>query len=124
MIAQLIESLWFLASIDTALFRGKLENIHTRVERTPCRTDRSVSVPHLELVKLLDLVSIFYPKQVLCLQRSAATVLLLRRYGYDAKMIIGARLVPFRAHAWVELENQVVNDKSYTPSDYLELSRC
>jgi transglutaminase superfamily protein len=40
---------------------------------------------------------------VLCLQRSAATTLLLRRHGWDAEMVIGAKLLPFQSHAWVEV---------------------
>ena len=57
-------------------------------------------------------------------QRSAATACLLRQYGVRAEMVIGAQQVPFRAHAWVEAEGQVVNDKSYTPEMYDVLDRC
>src|SRR5713101_7853979 len=45
---------------------------------------------------------VWYPKRVLCLQRSAVTNYLLRRYGVCAEMVIGAQKVPFKAHAWTE----------------------
>jgi len=72
----------------------------------------------------INLACIWYPKEVLCLQRSAATACLLRRYGISAQMIIGVRQMPFRAHAWVEVTGQVVNDKPYTPEMYAVLDRC
>jgi hypothetical protein len=67
---------------------------------------------------------IWYPKEVLCLQRSAATACFLRKSGIPARMIIGARRMPFKAHAWVEVNGNVVNDKPYTPEMYAVLDRC
>jgi hypothetical protein len=72
----------------------------------------------------MDLACVFYWKKVLCLQRSAATARLLRRYGIPANLIIGAKQMPFRAHAWVELDGSVVNDKAYVRDIYLVLDRC
>src|ERR1700676_3903449 len=46
----------------------------------------------------IDLASIWYWKQVLCLQRSAATVCLLKDCGIRAQLVIGAQQMPFRAH--------------------------
>jgi hypothetical protein len=59
-----------------------------------------------------------------CLQRSAATTLLLRRYGKKAEMVIGAQFLPFKAHAWVEIDGAVVNDKPYMLEVYRPLERC
>ena len=67
---------------------------------------------------------IWYWKEVLCLQRSAATCCLLKRHGVPAEMVIGARQMPFRAHAWVEVNGQVINDKTYIPKTYTVLDRC
>jgi hypothetical protein len=39
-------------------------------------------------------------------------------------MVIGARQLPFKAHAWVEVAGLVVNDKSYVPETYAVLDRC
>jgi hypothetical protein len=49
---------------------------------------------------------------------------LLRRHGVAAEMVIGAQRLPFKAHAWVEVSGQVVNDKPYIPELYEVLDRC
>jgi Transglutaminase-like superfamily len=72
----------------------------------------------------VDTACIWYWKQALCLQRSAATACLLKHYGVRAQMVIGARQIPFKAHAWVEVDGRVVNDKPYTPEMYAVLDRC
>src|ERR1700761_9392674 len=50
--------------------------------------------------RAVDLASVWYRRQVLCLQRSAAAVWLLRRSGIKAQMVIGVQPKPFRGHAW------------------------
>ena len=77
-----------------------------------------------ELCRAMDFACVLYPKQVLCLQRSAATTFLLRRRGIAAEMVIGAQLLPFKSHAWVESEDAVVNDKPYVREIYRILDRC
>ena len=54
------------------------------------------------------LATCFYWKPVLCLQRAACTVRLLRRYGIHARLVIGYRPSPFFSHAWVEVDGRVV----------------
>jgi len=54
------------------------------------------------------LATCFYFKPVLCLQRAACTVRLLRRYGIVARLVIGYRPSPFFSHAWVEVNGRVV----------------
>lgn len=72
----------------------------------------------------VDIACIWYWKEVLCLQRSAVTACLLKRHGVPAQMVIGVQQIPFRAHAWVEVDGSVVNDKPYTPEMYAVLDRC
>jgi len=54
------------------------------------------------------LATCFYWKPVLCLQRSVCTARLLRKYGIDARLVIGYRPAPFFSHAWVEVDGRVV----------------
>jgi transglutaminase superfamily protein len=54
------------------------------------------------------LATCFYWKPVLCLQRAACTVRLLRRHGIVARLVIGYRPSPFFSHAWVEVDGRVV----------------
>jgi hypothetical protein len=84
-----------------------------------------LSAPSVEeICAAVDLASAWYWKHVLCLQRSAALTCLLRHYRRPAQMILGAQQSPFRAHAWVELDGRVVNDKPYLPEMYSVLDRC
>ena len=41
-----------------------------------------------------------------------------------AQMVIGSQQMPFRSHAWVEVEGRVVNDKPYMREMYAVLDRC
>jgi len=60
----------------------------------------------------------------LCLQRSAAAVCLLKSYGVRALMVIGAQQMPFKTHAWVEVDGHIVNDNPYISEIYAVLDRC
>jgi hypothetical protein len=106
------------------LVRGNFAALYRRVRHYPLSR-----IPHSKrdiqhICHAVDLACIWYPKEILCLQRSAVTVCLLRRYGIPAQMVVGAALMPFRAHAWVEADGCVINDKSYVSSMYAILDRC
>lgn len=58
----------------------------------------------------VSLAACFYWKPVLCLQRSVAAARMLRKYGVDGRLVIGYRPSPFLSHAWVEVDDRVVND--------------
>jgi hypothetical protein len=88
------------------------------------RSERSRLGTAEELSHAMDLACIFYFKRVLCLQRSAATAILLRRHGWKPEMVTGAQLLPYEFHAWVEIDGVVVNDKPYMQEIYQVLERC
>jgi hypothetical protein len=67
---------------------------------------------------------IWYPKQALCLQRSFVTAYLLRKHGVDAYMVLGAQRLPFKAHAWVEVDGQAINERSNVQATYAVWDRC
>src|SRR4029077_7615456 len=52
----------------------------------------------------------FYVKPVLCLQRSVVAAKLLRKHGFTSRLVIGYRAAPFFSHAWVEVDDRVLND--------------
>ncbi|HYK05025.1 MAG TPA: lasso peptide biosynthesis B2 protein [Thermoanaerobaculia bacterium] len=64
------------------------------------------------------------PGRARCLERSAATLVLLRLLGWPAEMVIGVQPRPFVAHAWVELGGRVLNDRQSVRHTYLALERC
>lgn len=73
--------------------------------------------------RAIDFACVFYFKPIRCLQRSTATTMLLRKHGLRADLVIGASLMPFQSHAWVEVDGHVVNDKPYINEVFSELAR-
>jgi hypothetical protein len=112
-----------LIHFDLYLARGNFAALYDKVRDYP--VGKTTPAPDaVECVcSAVDMACIWYWKEVLCLQRSAATACLLKRHGVPAEMVIGARQMPFKAHAWVEVGGRVVNDKSYTPELYPVLER-
>jgi hypothetical protein len=114
---KLIEFDFYLAWRD---FPALYQKVHQCPTAVHSRSTKSIE----QICSAIDIACIWYRKEVLCLQRSAATACLLRRHGVPAEMIIGAQPMPFRAHAWVEVAGRVVNDKPYMPEMYQVLDRC
>jgi len=75
--------------------------VTTEIERTICEA--------------VLLATCLYWKPVLCLQRSVATARLLRKHGVAARLAIGYRPSPFFSHAWVEVDQRVVNGSAAYP---------
>jgi hypothetical protein len=104
---------------------GNLQTLYKQVQKKKTEARNSVRPRRAdELCHVMDIACVFYPKQVLCLQRSAATAVLLRQHGIRAEMVIGAQMLPFKSHAWVEVAGAIVNDKPYMREIYQELERC
>jgi hypothetical protein len=126
MIRLVLRSWVSLLYFDLVLrFRG-LPRVHeiVRNQQVCSFHGGSVPLPASRLCHAVDLACVFYFKQVLCLQRSTVTTVLLRRHGWEAEMVIGAQVRPFKSHAWVEIGRSVVNDKPYMLQIYQELERC
>ncbi len=114
-----------LCRCEFDLLRSDFSALHEQVRGCPVRRRTEPKAEDVERIcRAVDIASIWYWKKVLCLQRSAATVSLLRDYGVPAEMVIGAQQMPFRAHAWVEVRERVVNDKPYVSEIYAVLDRC
>jgi hypothetical protein len=123
-VSFLLKAYWRLILFDLYLARGNFAELCDRVRNCPLgsRTQDPNVVERIN--SAIDMACIWYWKEALCLQRSAATTCLLKRHGVPAKMVIGAQQAPFRAHAWVEVDGRVINDKPYTPEIYSVLDRC
>jgi hypothetical protein len=86
---------------------------------------RLTSVDAVEHVcRAINYACIWYPKHVLCLQRSTVTTCLLRSCGIPAQMVIGAQKCPFEAHAWTEIDGQPINERRDVTHLYLVWDRC
>jgi len=113
-----------LIVFDLFLARGNFRVVYDKVRNYPLGRKAPTADAIERICSAVDMACIWYWKEALCLQRSAATTCLLKRYGVHAHMVIGAQQIPFRAHAWVEVDGRVVNDKPYTPEMYAVLDRC
>src|SRR5438270_3748395 len=111
-----------LIYFDLYLARGDFSTVCEKVRQSA--VSRKVRSDVERVCRAVDVACIWYWKHVLCLQRSAATACLLKRNGIPAELVIGTQTVPFKAHAWVEVECRIVNDKSYMHEIYAELDRC
>ena len=119
-----VKAYFKLVQFDLYLARRNFAALYDAVRRhslgnTPCSSDVIERV-----CSSMDMACLWYWKEVLCLQRSAATTCLLRSHGVPAQMVIGTQQMPFKAHAWVEVERRVVNDKPYVSEIYMVLDRC
>jgi hypothetical protein len=112
-----------LVHFDFYLARRNFAALYEKVRN--CPIEMSAAVPDVTgICAAVDMACIWYWKEVLCLQRSAATACLLKRHGVHAQLMIGGQQMPFRAHAWVEVDSRVVNDKPYVREMYAVLDRC
>lgn len=112
-----------LIYFDLYLARGNFAALHQKVRKYPLGKPVH-GVDAQRVCSAVDMACIWYWKEALCLQRSAATACLLKKHGVPAQMVIGAQQMPFKAHAWVEVDGHVVNDKPYTAEMYAVLDRC
>lgn len=91
-----------------------LEHITDQVARSAARLQdlRSGNRPRLD-----DTVAAFHALRPLlftardrCLNDSLALVAFLAREGIASRWVIGVRVQPFGAHAWVQVDGLVLND--------------
>jgi hypothetical protein len=113
-----------LATINVVLRVGGFRALHYAVKRWPVSTTTVSPDAQEEVCKSVDRATNWYPSQAMCLQRSAITACLLRQYGVLAQFVVGCRKIPFKAHAWVEVEGHVINDKKQVQQFYSVLERC
>jgi hypothetical protein len=113
-----------LIHFDLYLARGNFAALYDKVRNFPVGTRTPAPDAIEEICSAIDMACIWYWKEALCLQRSAATACLLKKYGVPAQMVIGAQQMPFKAHAWVEVDRHVVNDKPYMSEVYAVLDKC
>src|ERR1700692_3567452 len=120
----IVRAYLMLIYFDLLLARGNFRALYERVRNSPVERATRISDATETVCSAVDISCIWYWKQVLCLQRSAATACLLKSFGVRAQMVIGAQQMPFKTHAWVEVDGHIVNDKAYMPEMYAVLDRC
>jgi hypothetical protein len=113
---------------DIFLWRHDFAALHSKVHLLPVASNTPAASNSSDVISEICLAvayaCIWYPRPVLCLQRSSVAVTMLRSRGVHAEMVIGAQRLPLKAHAWVEVDGRVVNDKPEVQTDYLVMERC
>jgi hypothetical protein len=113
-----------LVQFDFYLARRDFSALCRKVRNYPSPNHGGPPDALARICSAVDTACVWYWKEILCLQRSAATACLLKSAGLPARMVIGAQRMPFKAHAWVEVESRVVNDKPYMREMYAVLDQC
>jgi len=113
-----------LIAHDLFMFRNDFASLHRRVKGYTVRPESSHCNAIEAIASAVDIACIFYPKPVLCLQRSALLVKMLRGQGVAAHLVIGAQKLPFKAHAWVEVDGQIINDRLASREKFLVIEEC
>lgn len=108
---MILAALIGLMAFDLILWVGSLKLICSCVKAWPVwKWIRADSESTGRVCSAVESACIWYPKQALCLQRSAVTACLLKSCGVPAQMMIGIRPMPLLAHAWVAVDGSAVND--------------
>jgi len=125
MLYLVLKSYMLLVTVQVTLRQDGFKHLHDAIRQCKSRdVVEARRIPYERLCHAVDLACVFYPKTVLCLQRSAAAVFLLRSSGWPAEFVTGCAIGTFESHSWVELVGKIVNDKSYIHEMYQVLDRC
>ena len=113
-----------LAAFDLLLrfrgFKSLIRAVKRRQTAEPLTMDREIC---RRVRAMVDRAQMYYPKKAMCLQHSAVVTWLLRREGVPAEMVLAACDYLPEAHAWVEVDGEVVNDSQKVKESYRELYR-
>lgn len=95
----------------------------TRPVESAVLRDTSSAVEEARVRRAILRAARYAPYRGNCLSQSLAVYWLLRRRGIAAELRIGARLDDrvFSAHAWVECEGRIVNDRADVRSRFSTL---
>jgi Transglutaminase-like superfamily len=118
------QALFMLFAYDILSALCRFKTIYTMVKgwKVKSKTDGSGVIDRVCVAT--NYACIWYPKQALCLQRSFVTTYLLRKHGVAAQMVLGTQKLPFKAHAWVEVDGQAINERSNVQAVYAVWDKC
>jgi hypothetical protein len=117
-------ALFMLVAYDVLSTFSAFGKIHKMVKRwTVARRPPDADAVN-RVSTAVNYACIWYPKQVLCLQCAFVTTYLLRKKGILARMVLGAQKLPFKAHAWVEVDGRPINERSNVQATYAVWDRC
>lgn len=126
--ALVAESLLCFVLLDCMLPRWPFERVHGLVVKPVPRKRirKPVDLRGEEVDRVVRAVAFatrfYYRRREDCLPRSLTLCRLLRRRGLNAQVCLGVKQFPFRAHAWVEFEGEVIGDSPERVSSFQALA--
>lgn len=118
------KALFGLLAFDLLGFGQNFAAMHRLVRRWKTRQISASESSVNRVCTAMNHACVWYPKRVLCLQRSAVTTCLLRHCGVPAQMVMGVQNLPFRAHAWTEVHGRTTNERRNVQKLYGVWDRC
>ncbi len=109
---------------DLFMSRNGLANLYEHLRGIRLQHSKTVTGSVQECTDALNYACAFYPRRILCLQRSSVLLGLLRRRGHNAQMMTGVQRMPFKAHAWVEISGVIVNDRLASRENFIVMEVC
>lgn len=108
---QVLKAFMQLAKVHRFLKRQGIKGVLDAIDATP---KKNLIVPNQlqiqELANLVDAASMLYPKKTFCLAWAATFVILARKRNWDSQLAIGVQAHPFYAHAWAQIDSNVIHD--------------
>lgn len=119
-----LQALFMLLAYDIMSALCRFQTIYSMVRGWKVNNKPAGSNVIDRVSMAVNYACVWYPKQALCLQRSFVTTYLLRKQGVAAQMILGAQKLPFKAHAWVEVDGRAINERSNVQAIYAVWDKC
>ena len=111
-------ALFMLVAYDVLCTFSTFARVHKMVQRWTVAESSPDQGTIDRVCTVVNYACVWYPKRALCLQRAFVTAYLLRKEGVPAQMVVGAQKLPFKAHAWVEVDGQAINERSNVQATY------
>jgi hypothetical protein len=114
----LVRALLLLVLYDILSKLCQFKTIYSMVKCWPVADKASRGNEVEQVCAAVNHACIWHPSHVLCLQRAFVTTFLLRKSGIAACMAVGAQALPFKAHAWVEVDGRPINERSDVQTEF------
>ena len=105
-----VRAWWELVVFDLIRAKSGFQGVHSHLARQGVTSQDRHKWADTVICEAVSLATCFYFRPVFCLQRSVAAAKLLRKHGIASRLVIGYRAAPFFSHAWVEVDDRVLND--------------
>jgi hypothetical protein len=76
-----------------------------------------------KFLSTIDKVCFMFWGNAECLHRSLVGFKILRQMGIEVNLVVGVKKFPFSSHAWLELNDRIINDSEDMKAIYTEILR-